>query len=104
MMQEDVSGRFDYQFETRWSRRIVHAGVVLATLATATAVTPNVSQPVPTPTQPPSTVASEPPSTMPPPPATRAPLSVGPESRAPFPNQAPSRKNDQGSGLVGGLP
>ena len=83
-MREDVSGRFDYQFETRWSRRIVHAGVVLATLATATAVTPNVSQPVPTPTQPPSTVASEPPSTMPPPPTTRAPISLSPESRAPF--------------------
>jgi hypothetical protein len=103
-MREDVSGRFDYLFETRWSRRIVHTGVVPATLATATAVTPNVSQPVQPPTQQPSTVASEPPSTMPPPPATRAPLSVGPESRAPFPNQAPSRKNDQGSGLVGGLP
>jgi len=83
-MREDVSGRFDYQFETRWSRRIVHAGVALATLATATAVTPNVSQPVPTPTQPPSTVASEPPSTMPPPPTTRAPISLSPESRAPF--------------------
>jgi hypothetical protein len=41
---------------------------------------------------------------MPPPPTTRAPISVSPQTRAPFPNQAPPRKNeDGGGGLLGGL-
>lgn len=35
-------------------------------------------------------------------PATRAPISVAPESRAPFPNQGP-RTGDNGGGLLGGL-
>src|SRR5215475_4895559 len=34
---------------------------------------------------------------------TRASISVSPVSRAPFLNQAPSRKKDQASGLLGGL-
>ncbi len=53
--------------------------------------------------QEPTTVASEPPGTMPPPPTTRAPISVSPESRVPFPNQTPPRKNEQRGGLLGGL-
>jgi hypothetical protein len=43
---------------------------------------------------------------MPPPPTTRAPISVSPETRAPFPNHTPPRNNDQrsgGGGLLGGL-
>jgi hypothetical protein len=35
-------------------------------------------------------------------PTTRAPISVAPESRAPFPNQGP-RSGDNGGGLLGGL-
>lgn len=35
-------------------------------------------------------------------PTTRAPISVAPESRAPFPNQGP-RTGDNGGGLLGGL-
>lgn len=35
-------------------------------------------------------------------PATRAPISVAPESRTPFPNQGP-RTGDNGGGLLGGL-
>jgi hypothetical protein len=56
------------------------------------------------PAQEPTTVASEPaPAPMPPPPTTRAPISVSPESRPPFPNQNPPRNNDQRGGLLGGL-
>jgi hypothetical protein len=189
MLREDLSGRFDYLFEPldvaktagdgrdegpqaaavdedegRWSRRIVLAGVVLATLAAAAATavallqpaqpalqvvtptdatpsstpistsppmpspipsttapsvavlpatvspsvvrapiaTPTVQQPQ-TPAQQPTTVASEPPATMPPPPTTRAPISVSPETRTPFPNQTPRRGNDDSGGLLGGL-
>jgi cytoskeletal protein RodZ len=192
MLGEDLSGRFDYLFEpldvdesagdgdddaapraleqpedeNRWSRRLVFAGVVLATMVAATAtaivllqpaqpaqltvtssdspppsttVSPAVSpamstamptttdQPVPVlpatvstsairtsaatpsvapqlpPVQEPTTVASEVPASMPPSPTTRAPLSVSPESRPPFPDQSPPRNNDQGGGLLGGL-
>lgn len=187
MLGEDVSGRFDYLFEplkvdesagdgddvaprplpepenrSRWSSRIVLAGVVLATLAAATAtavvllqpaqpvqqidiprdaattsatVSPVVLTPIPTRTaepvpvlpatvntpatpvpspratvapQPPpppqpTAVASEPADTMPPSPTTRAPISVSPEPRPPFPDQTPPKKNDQGGGLLGGL-
>jgi hypothetical protein len=177
MLREDLSGRFDYLFEplevdesagngddaapqafaqprddNRWSRRIVLAGVVLATLAAAaatavvllqparpaqqivtptdrtplstavpTAISPampstpaepvpvlpatvstSVVQPPQPPAQQPTTVASEPPATMPPPPTTRAPISVSPETRAPFPNQIPPRNKDHG-GLLGGV-
>jgi outer membrane biosynthesis protein TonB len=59
-------------------------------------------QPQNPPAQKPTTVASEPPAPMPPPPTTRAPISVSPESRAPFPNQTPPRNNQNG-GLLGGL-
>jgi hypothetical protein len=56
------------------------------------------------PVQEPTTVASEPaPAPMPPPPTTRAPISVSPESRPPFPDQSPPRNNDQRGGLLGGL-
>ena len=34
---------------------------------------------------------------------TRAPISVSPESRPPFPDQNPPRNNDQRGGLLGGL-
>jgi hypothetical protein len=111
-----------------WSRRIVHTGVLLATLAAAaatvlvllqparppreivvppdstplsTAVTPNVSQPVPT--QQPGTVAGEPPATMPPPPTTRAPISVSPESLAPFANRTRPGRTASVAWLLGGL-
>jgi hypothetical protein len=57
----------------------------------------------PPPVQQPTTVASEPPAPMPTPPTTRAPISVSPESRAPFPNQTPPGNNEQGGGLLGGL-
>jgi hypothetical protein len=192
MLGEDLSGRFDYLFEpldvdesaansddvapltpeqdddgSRWSRRIVLTGVVLATMAGAAAtvivllqpaertqliVTPSdatqsstavstaispvmstarpapsapplpvlpatvstsaaqTSTPGPTvapqhsPVQEPTTVASEPaPASMPPPPTTRAPISVSPESRPPFPDQTPPRNKDGGGGLLGGL-
>ncbi len=190
MLGEDLSGRFDYLFEpldvdesagnggdvthqvpeqpdddSRWSRRIVLTGVVLATLAVAAAtvilllqpaqrtqpiVTPidattpstpvstaiapalptsmptTTAQPAPVipatdsavrtsavvptvqpqspPVQEPTTVASEPPpAPMPPPPTTRAPISVSPESRPPFPDQNLPRNNDQRGGLLGGL-
>jgi hypothetical protein len=36
-------------------------------------------------------------------PATRAPISVAPESRAPFPNQGPRTGENGGGGLLGGL-
>jgi len=66
------------------------------------AATPRV-EPQRPPAHQPTTVASEPPAPMPPPPSTRAPISVSPESRPPFPNQSPPRKNDQRGGLLGGL-
>jgi hypothetical protein len=191
MLREDLSGRFDYLFEPldadktagdgrnedpepsavdedegRWSRRIVLAGIVLATLAAAaatvvallqpaqpapqvvtptdatpsstpmsTATSPAMPSPIPPPVAPPvavlpatvstsvvraptatptlqqpqaparqpTTVASEPSATMPPPPTTRAPISVSPETRTPFPNQTPPRSNDGSGGLLGGL-
>jgi hypothetical protein len=40
---------------------------------------------------------------MPPAPTTRAPISVSPESRPPFPNQTPPRSNGQRGGLLGGV-
>jgi hypothetical protein len=196
MLGEHPSGRFDYLFEpldvdesagngddvthqlpeqpdddSRWSRRIVLTGIVLATLAVAaatvifllqpaqrtqlivtpidastpstpvsTAIAPAMSRALPTsmptttaqpapvttatvsapavrrstvvptvepqrpPVQEPTTVASEPsPAPMPPPPTTRAPISVSPESRPPFPDQNLPRNNDQRGGLLGGL-
>jgi hypothetical protein len=67
------------------------------------AVVPTV-EPHRPPVQEPTTVASEPPPTpMPPPPTTRAPISVSPESRPPFPDQNLPRNNDQRGGLLGGL-
>jgi hypothetical protein len=36
-------------------------------------------------------------------PSTRAPISVAPESRAPFPNQGPRTGDNGGGGLLGGL-
>jgi hypothetical protein len=75
----------------------VSAPAVLPSSAIPTIAPPQSPQPQPT------TVASEPPATMPPPPTTRAPISVSPESRAPFPNQTPPRRNDEGGGLLGGL-
>jgi hypothetical protein len=181
MLREDTSGRFDYLFEpldvvesagdgdidandaappvpaqpdnqNRWSNRIVLAGVVLATIAAATApaiallqpaqpaqptviptdATPASSpvstaistvmptataQPVPVspatvsttveqqrpPVQQPTTTAGKSAATMPPAPTMRAPISVSPASRAPFPNQSPPRNNGHPGGLVGGL-
>jgi hypothetical protein len=180
MLREDFPDRFDYLYEplevdetpaapeltaqpaddSRWSRRIVLTGVVLATLAAAAAtaavmlqpaapsqdlvvpadatplsastapstsmVAPAVTEPdvpvapatvstpaprtaaetaatpEPLPVQPPTTIATEPSAVDPPPPATRAPMSVSPSSRAPFPDQTPPRKNDEGHGLLGG--
>jgi hypothetical protein len=56
------------------------------------------------PVQEPTTVASEPArAPLPPPPTTRAPISVSPESRPPFPDQNPPGNNDQRGGLLGGL-
>jgi len=191
MLGEYLSGRFDYLFEpldvdesaassddvapaapeqdddSRWSRRIVLTGVVLATFAGAvatvivllqpaqpthlvvtpsdatqssttppTAISPVMSTATPATTAPrvpvlpatistsaaqtstakptiepqrppeqePTTVASEPArSPTPPLPTTRAPISVSPESRPPFPDQGPPRSNDQRGGLLGGL-
>jgi hypothetical protein len=80
--------------------------VLPATVSTTVVRTPTATPtvaPQPPPVQPPRTVASEPPATMPPPPTTRAPISVSPETRAPFPNQIAPRKNDDGGGLLGGL-
>ncbi|WP_156752306.1 hypothetical protein [Mycobacterium sp. ACS1612] len=56
---------------------------------------PSVATPAP-PAAPPSPAPSAPP-------ATRAPISVSPQTRAPFPNHSPPRKNDDGGGLLGGL-
>jgi hypothetical protein len=67
------------------------------------AATPTVAQqrpPLPPPT---TTTASKPAATMPLSPTTRAPISVSPESRAPFPNQTPQKGGDGHPGLLGGL-
>jgi hypothetical protein len=80
--------------------------VLPATAGTSAArppAAPPIVAPQPSPFPQPTTVASEPPATMPPPPTTRAPISVSPETRAPFPNQPPPRKNGEGGGLLGGL-
>ncbi|HEX2400864.1 MAG TPA: hypothetical protein VHJ79_12915 [Mycobacterium sp.] len=84
--------------------------VLPATLSTAPArtpeQTPTVQRQQPAVQPAPTTIASEPPAPMPPPPTTRAPISVSPETRAPFPNHTPPRNNDQrsgGGGLLGGL-
>jgi hypothetical protein len=77
-----------------------------ATVSTPAVRTPAATTtvaPEPPPVQQPTIVASEPPGTMQPPPNMRAPISVSPESRPPFPNQTPPRKNEQGGGLLGGL-
>jgi hypothetical protein len=81
--------------------------VLPATVSTTVVRTPTATATV-TPQQPPvqeqpTTIASEPPPPTPPPPTTRAPVSVSPESRAPFPNQTPPRNNDGRGGLLGGL-
>ncbi len=74
-----------------------------ATVSTSVGRPPSAARPV-LPQQPPSSTAGEPPATMPPPPTTRAPMSVSPETRTPFPNQTPQRRNDGGGGgLLGGL-
>jgi cytoskeletal protein RodZ len=83
------------------------APVLRATVSTpavqTSAVAPTVTPQRP-PVQEPTTVASEPsPAPMPPPPTTRAPISVSPESRPPFPNQNPPGDNNQRGGLLGGL-
>jgi hypothetical protein len=102
MMREYVSGRFDYQFETRWSRRIVHAGVILAnardrhsghaervaTRADADPAAEHGRQ---------RASVDDAASTH----DTRTHQSQ-PRITGAFPNQAPSRRNDQGSGLLGG--
>jgi hypothetical protein len=75
---------------------------VSTTVVRAPTATPTVQQPPP-PAQQPTTVPSEPPATMLPPPTTRAPISVSPETRTPFPNQTPPRNNDGSGGLLGGL-
>jgi cytoskeletal protein RodZ len=79
--------------------------VLPATVSTpATPVpSPRAIAPRPPPPPQPTTVASEPADTMPPSPTTRAPISVSPEPRPPFPDQTPPKKNDQGGGLLGGL-
>src|ERR1700682_542096 len=81
---------------------VVPATVSASAVQTSAAVPP-VERQRPT-AQEPTTVASEPaPAPMPPPPTTRAPISVSPESRPPFPDQNPPRNNDQRGGLLGGL-
>jgi hypothetical protein len=80
---------------------------VLPTTVSTPAIKTSAARPTVEPQRPPAheptTVASEPPAPMPPPPSTRAPISVSPESRPPFPNQSPPRNNDQRGGLLGGL-
>jgi hypothetical protein len=81
---------------------MVLAGVVLATLAAAAAMAIVLLQPA----RPADQIVTPSDATTPAPPTTRAPISVSPETRAPFPNQAPPRNNDQrggGGGLLGGL-
>ena len=56
----------------------------------------------PTPSLAPTTVADEPEATRPQPPATRAPISVAPETRPPFPHQNPPEGGDNRGGLLGG--
>ena len=76
---------------------------VSASAVQTSAAVPTVERQRP-PVQEPTTVASEPaPAPMPPPPTTRAPISVSPESRPPFPDQNLPRNNDQRGGLLGGL-
>ena len=76
---------------------------VSASAVQTSAAVPTVERQRP-PVQEPTTVASEPaPAPMPPPPTTRAPISVSPESRPPFPDQNPPRNSDQRGGLLGGL-
>jgi len=81
--------------------------VLPATVSTSAAqaptATPSVQQPPPQPAQLPTTVVSEPAATMPPAPTTRAPISVSPETRTPFPNQQTPGNNNQRGGLLGGL-
>ncbi|MEO3761362.1 hypothetical protein ABGB19_24175 [Mycobacterium sp. B14F4] len=60
------------------------------------------SAPPAAPTTVPTTVADEPEAEVPPPPATRAPISVAPETRPPFPNQTPPTGGDARGGLLGG--
>ena len=81
--------------------------VIPATVSTSavqtSAATPTV-EPQRPPVRGPTTVASEPPpAPMPPSATTRAPISVSPESRPPFPDQSPPRNSDQRGGLLGGL-
>ena len=76
--------------------------IAVPTTAQPSAATPGV-EPRQPPVQEPTTIASQPPGTTAPPPTTRAPISVSPESRTPFPNQSPPRNNDQRGGLLGGL-
>jgi hypothetical protein len=57
-------------------------------------VVPAPQQPTPTPRTPQSGVTT---------PGTRAPISVAPESRPPFPNQGPRAGENGGDGLLGGL-
>ena len=76
---------------------------VSASAVQTSAAVPTVERQRP-PVQEPATGASEPaPAPMPPPPTTRAPISVSPESRPPFPDQNLPRNNDQRGGLLGGL-
>jgi hypothetical protein len=78
--------------------------VVPATISTSTAAATPTVEPQREPVQEPTTVASESaPAPMPATPTTRAPISVSPESRPPFPDQGPPRDNDQGGGLLGGV-
>ncbi|WP_041312219.1 hypothetical protein [Mycobacterium sp. JS623] len=77
--------------------------VLPATISTSVVVAPTAAPPpLAPPQEQPTTVASAPPATMPPP-TTRAPISVSPETRTPFPNQPPPGNNDQRGGLLGGL-
>ena len=60
--------------------------------------------PQPPPVQAPTTIAGQPAQPAAPTSATRAPISVSPESRTPFPDQNPNhRSNGPGGGLLGGL-
>jgi hypothetical protein len=102
----------DEDDDGRWSRRIILIGaqpvpVTPATVSTSavptSAATPTV-EPQRPPVREPTTVASgPPPAPMPPSATTRAPISVSPESRPPFPNQNPPGDNNQRGGLLGGL-
>ncbi|PXX11296.1 hypothetical protein C8E89_103385 [Mycolicibacterium moriokaense] len=81
---------------------------VLPATVSAPAVQTSTARPIVEPQRPPgqepTTVASEPAhAPMPPAPTTRAPISVSPESRPPFPDQNPPQDNNQRGGLLGGL-